>query len=120
MRWVEYFATIRRKQLYGAEPVLAQFREFVTRFPSARSFREKVLLIDALIHSFHWNQKYGFTRPVAVNLIQGRLEEVITFLDRLSYGEGSTVGVQQTRLDWDQKSRYVRSWAFTKKDAECK
>jgi len=96
MVWKDYFATFQHKQLYGAEPVLELFRDFVKRFPSARTVQEKVLIIDTLIHGYHWSQKYGYTRPVAINLIGGKLPEVIAFLDSLSYGVANTEGVQET------------------------
>ena len=114
MVWKEYFATFQHKQLYGAEPVLELFRNFVKRFPSASKSHEKVLMIDTLIHGFHWNQKYGHTRPVAINLIEGKLSDVITFLDRLTYGAENTEGVQETHAEWVKNSEYVRSWAFPK------
>jgi hypothetical protein len=110
MSWGEYFATFQHRQLSGAEPVLVLFRDFVRRFPLAGDLREKVLLIDRLIHGFHWNQKYGCTRPVAVNLIEGRLSDVIAFLDRLTYGEGSTPGTRETHAEWVQDSQNVRDW----------
>ena len=114
MVWKEYFATFQHKQLYGAEPVLELFRDFVKRFPSAVKLQEKVLLIDTLIHGYHWNQKYGFTRPVAINLIEGKLSDVITFLDGLTHGAENTEGVQATYTEWVKKGEYVRSWAFPK------
>jgi hypothetical protein len=118
MAWKEYFGTFQHKQLYGAEPVLELFRDFVKRFPSASKLQEKVLLIDALIHGYHWNQKYGYTRPVAINLIEGKLADVITFLDSLTYGAENTPGVQAINTEWVQKSEYVRSWAFPKKESD--
>ena len=51
--WLTYFRSLQHKQLSGADAVLALFREFMARFPSAQSRREKMLLIDALIHGFH-------------------------------------------------------------------
>jgi hypothetical protein len=97
--------------LFGAEPVLELFREFVTRFPAASTAREKVLLIDRLIHGWHWYQKHGHTRPVAVNLIGGKLPEVIAFLDRLTYGEASTPGTGETHAEWVKNSENVRRWS---------
>jgi hypothetical protein len=118
MVWKEYFATFQHKQLYGAEPVLKLFRDFVKRFPSASKLHEKVLIIDTLIHGFHWNQKYGCTRPVAINLIEGKLSDVITFLDSLTYGAENTEGVDETHAEWVKNSEYVRSWAFPKSDSD--
>ena len=68
LTWGEYFRTIQHKQLSGAEPVIRLFSEFAGSFPSARTAREKVLLIDRLIHGFHWYHKTNSaTRPVAIN-----------------------------------------------------
>jgi hypothetical protein len=110
LTWGEYFKTFQKKQLFGAEPVLDLFREFVTRFPLAATAREKVLLIDRVVHGWHWYQKHGHARPVAVNLIEGKLPEVIAFLDRLTYGEASTPGTKETHVEWVKHSENVRRW----------
>jgi len=41
LTWGKYFATLQHKQLVGAEPVLTLFRDFVARFPRARTPQEK-------------------------------------------------------------------------------
>ena len=103
LTWGAYFATLQHRQLSGAEPVLDLFGKFVTRFPAAATPAEKMLAIDALIHGFHWYYKFGPTRPVAVNLIKGRLGEVVAFLDRLSLSPESTPGIQETHAEWKEK-----------------
>lgn len=100
MAWRDYFKTFQHKQLSGAEPVLVLFREFIQDFPSAHTPQEKMLLIDRLIHGFHYNLQFGATRAVCVNLIQGYYHEVVDFLDRLTYGEGSTPGMRAARSAW--------------------
>jgi hypothetical protein len=112
LTWGEYFATLQHKQLSGAEPVLELFREFAQRFPKASGPQERMLLIDRLIHGFHWYHKFGCTRPVAVNLIEGRLSEVIVFLDNLTYDEGSTPGTRETQAEWVKNSQNARQWAL--------
>jgi len=102
MAWRDYFKTFQHKQLSGAEPVLALFGEFVEQFPAARTPQEKMLLIDRLIHGFHFNLQFGPTRAAGVNLIEGNYHEVVEFLDRLTYGEGSTPGTRQSRSAWRQ------------------
>ncbi|KKM86778.1 hypothetical protein LCGC14_1275560 [marine sediment metagenome] len=110
--WAEYFRSIQHTQLSGAEPVLEQFRDFVNAFPAARTAREKVLLIDRLIHGFHWYYKTarGPTRPVAINLIQGRLGDVVAFLEALSYGPKSTPGTKDNLAEWDKNIDANRNW----------
>ena len=118
LSWGDYFQTIQHKQLSGAQPVLDLFQSFVNKFPIAQTASEKMFLIDQLIHGFHWNAKYGDTRPVAINLIQGRLGDVIKFLDRLSMGEDSTLGIKETHERWYERSSNARKWAFKNKDKE--
>ena len=116
LAWGAYFETIQHKQLSGADVVMRLFQDFVDRFPLARSTREKVLLIDRLIHGFHWYYKRSDvatncpTRPVAINLIEGRLGQVIAFLDNLTYGAGSTPGTQENKAEWDQNVQPARGW----------
>ncbi len=111
--WKDVFKTIQHKQLSGAEPVLRLFDEFVQGFPAAGTPQHKMLLIDGLLHGFHLYLNGSPTRAVAVNLIEGRYHEVVEFLDRLSYGPGSTPGLQQTHQDW-QKSidDTARAWGM--------
>lgn len=98
--WRAYHHTIQHKQLSGAESVLELFRGYVRQFPAVRDPRAKMLLIDQLIHGFHWNGRFGPTRAVAVNLIEGRYKDVLNFLDRLSYGEESTPGTRENLEEW--------------------
>jgi hypothetical protein len=116
--WANYFKTIQHKQLSGAEPVLEQFQDFVDAFPSARTPQEKMLLIDRLIHGFHYYFKTGGpTRPVAVNLIEGRLSDVVAFLDRLTYGDQSTPGMRETYAEWDRNIDANRDWYRSRRSA---
>lgn len=111
LTWAAYFETIQHKQLSGAEPVLRHFSQYTKALPAAKSTRHKVLLIDGLIHGFHWHAKTNRpTRPVAVNLIQGRLREVIALLDNLSYSEMSAPETTQTRTEWNELVQYARKW----------
>jgi hypothetical protein len=115
LSWEEYFATIQKNQLSGSEPVIKLFENFVKKFPSSRIPPEKVFHIDRLIHGFHWHHKFGATRPVAVNLIEGQLSDVIKFLDELSYGEKSTPEVLDNRNQWLVNSANLRSWTDQQK-----
>ena len=66
---------------------LPPLQEFYERYPSARTPRERMLLIDRLLHQFHTNLKRGLQgRPVAVNLIEGNIRQVRALLDALTYG----------------------------------
>lgn len=119
--WADYFQTIQHKQLSGAEPVLEQFRDFVGAYPSARTPQARMLLIDRLLHGFHWYYKTnGPTRPVAVNLIEGRLGDVVAFLERLSYGEESTPGTREILAQWDKNIEANRDWYPSRRNSGSK
>ena len=65
-------------------------------------------VIDQLIHAFHQGIKAGMPhRPAANNLIEGSYEQVVAFLDRLAYGEGSTPGIEETQAEWRDKMKAV-------------
>jgi hypothetical protein len=103
--WDLYQKTYQLKGLFagGLEPFV---RDFVARFPATHSYSERVVLIDSLIHRFHW-ESTGSTdgRPGATSLIQGKMKEVVDFLDRLSYGDNIPPELDQTREEWRRKWR---------------
>ena len=39
-------------------------------------------------------------RPVGVNLIQGKLGDVVQFLDELTYGQQTTKELEENRATW--------------------
>lgn len=101
-----YLDTIKNQQLDGGPEVIALFQGFLDAFPKAKKPPEKMLLVDSLIHGFHHFLRSGRTRrPVGINLIDGHLEFVMDFLDHLSYGPGSTPGVEQIRAAWRESIR---------------
>jgi hypothetical protein len=59
------------------------------------------VLIDTLIHRFHWASEQG--RPLATALIEGKMKDIMPFLDRLSYGESIPPEVEKTREEWRRK-----------------
>jgi hypothetical protein len=87
--WPAYRRSYKGKQLFGGAAIAA-FEEFVKRYPGARTYSEKILLIDRLIHEFHMNLIRGreqpeATRPAAANLIEfEKLAEALAFLDELA------------------------------------
>ena len=108
--WGAYFATIRHKQLSGAETIREYFRSYVERLPNARTPRGKVLLVDWLIHQFHTEISKEPSRPVAVNLISGSMGSVMRLLDELTYGDGSTPGTARTRDEWHHRVDTGPDW----------
>lgn len=98
--WATYHQSYRHKQLFGANAV-SIFESYHKVFPRARTAKEKMVLIDQLIHAFHIGLK-EIGRPVAANLIEGSLTDVIYFLDKLTSGDASVTGIGNSRTAWKQ------------------
>ena len=95
--WEEFKKSYKGKQLHAAN-ALPVFLTYHKDFPRAKTYGEKLICIDILIHSFHIknsyykdldnydieNEEVAINRPVGANLIEGSLKEVILFLDKLS------------------------------------
>ena len=82
--WPKYRQSIRN---YNAGPGTAinAFRAYHTAYPGAKTYGEKIILIDQLIHSFHMHEKTGaLTKSVASKLFEGNKKDVVGFLDDLS------------------------------------
>ncbi len=111
--WYDYHRSFRRKQLVGGL-ALPAFEEFVSHWP-ARSPRDKLLLIDALIHALHANAESGLAfRSAGVNVISGSLRDVKALLNEIAYSDLSTPGTRETGERWKQitteSDRVLREW----------
>ncbi len=103
--WGDYHLSFKRKQLNSGGATTA-FETFARDYPHARTPREKVLAVDRLIHEFHYSYKDRpdlATRPIGVNLIEGRIPDVVRFLDELTYGRGTSPAVIEHRAAWRGK-----------------
>jgi hypothetical protein len=111
--WEQYQKTYQNKSLNagGMEPFV---RDFVQKFPTTHSHRERMVLIDTLIHRFHW-ESAGVEdgRPGATNLIQGKMKDVMAFLDHLNYGDDIPPEIERTREAWRRKWR-ENAWSSSK------
>ena len=80
-----------------------------------------MILIDTLIHRYHWELEGGLTGPGARDLIGGKPSEVIDFLNHLSYGTSSSPEILATREEWLDKVRKSRAqYAEAVKERELK
>ena len=105
-RWADYLKTYQDKHLVGGGAV-AFHEEYVAQFERARAPREKMLAIDRVIHCFHWELKNNPVRAAARELIYAKnYQELLTFLDTLTYGTQSTPGLQDSKREWDRKLRH--------------
>lgn len=107
--WNDWRKSHRRRQLNPGGAVDA-FQGFVDRWRTARDARSKMLAIDRVIHEFHYSlkdQPDRPTRPAGVNLIEGKLGDVVEFLDELSEA-ASDQALRANAEEWNRK--YNRTW----------
>ncbi len=103
--WKDYQKSFKRNQLNAGGAVPA-FEAYVREYPRAKQTQEKFGLIDRLIHEFHYSNKQLPdlpTRSVGPNLLNGRLEDIVVFLDELSNGVASHK--TETNKKWYERSR---------------
>lgn len=61
------------------------FLKYYQEYSGHKTAGQKIIAIDTLIHSFHIDAKRNLpNRAAANNLIEGSLEDVVDFLDKLS------------------------------------
>ena len=104
--WGRYSKTYRGKQL-SSGGALPAFQLYVRLYENTNSVRERLLLIDRLIHAFHislfkWADGPQATRSVCPNLIDGKLSEMIPFLAALAGGAASLPERHDTHAAWLQ------------------
>jgi ribosomal protein L37AE/L43A len=117
MNWGSYYSTFKGKQLSVNVDLTDVTRKFVNELPECKTPQAKMILIDAIIHACHaWVSKgvtyYG--RPLAVNFIDGNMNQVVAFLENLPNGPGTLPEMNQQLLDWRKKVLSL----FTDSDAE--
>jgi len=108
--WGAYHKSYQHKQLHGGQ-AYPMFRSFIDRWPQARTPRDRMLAIDAIIHACHGEFEGAPGRPAACNLIEGTVADLVRLLDDLAYGSQSTDGIAEARQRWIQgveSSRWLR------------
>jgi hypothetical protein len=78
-----FHASFHHQDLLGHAPTA--FAEFVARFPTARGYQERILLIDRVVHAVHVTG--GLT---ARNLLEGRPRQILAMLDSLAGSSASS------------------------------
>ena len=82
--WPTYKQSLRNYGVHTGRAVAA-YLDFERRYPSAKTYGEKIILIDQLIHSFHIDEKTGSpVKSIASKLLEGNKKSVVKFLDDLS------------------------------------
>ena len=75
------------------------FETFVKQWPLAGTPREKLLLIDRLIHEWHMHYR-AVGWPLGTSIVKATAEQMIELLEGLAYGFDSTEGLEQTMRVW--------------------
>lgn len=111
--WDEYALSYKRKQLNSGGAVSA-FEAYMRRYEErARSPRELMLAVDALVHAFHFSLRRDPeqpTRAVGVNLIEGKLDQVNALLDGLTYGPDASPTLLAARAEWRRNEQARQRW----------
>jgi DNA-directed RNA polymerase subunit RPC12/RpoP len=109
MTWGQFTHSYRRMQLNPGGAV-GEFTHFVHQWPLCKEDGAKFLCIDRLVHAFHYSMKARPdlpTRSAAVNLVQGKLYDIMIFLNELSEGrdDPQTQKFRQESIRWKQEWR---------------
>ena len=109
MQFGEFSDTYKRQTLngYGNQNEL---KEYLDKYPLTKSYREKMLLIDWLIHTFHGNLSLNPSRPTATNIIAGSNAEVANLIFSLAYGDGSVAAAKELEIWLEKFSRSIHKY----------
>ena len=94
MLFGEYNDSYKGQTLHGYG-ALSDLKEYYEKYPHAKTYADKMLLIDFLIHSFHGSLSERPSRPTATNVIEGSNAAVASLIFNLAYGAGSTVAAEE-------------------------
>ena len=117
MSWSDYAKTFKRRQL-NSGGAGAAFRLYMRQYDRTETAQERMLLIDQLIHAFHVHlfkhvEGPQPTRPVVPNLIDGRLTDLIPFLDELTYGKNTPRERLDSQEAWRQALKAMEGFFET-------
>jgi ribosomal protein S27E len=104
LTWGEYLKTYQGKQLHGGGALPAIYA-YLEGGNEALSPQHKMLLVDALLHAYHWEAAQNPTRPVAVNMVYGTINSVVALLEELGFG--SDPKMRESYLEWQENVRRV-------------
>jgi hypothetical protein len=100
-----YHDSKRKRDLHGNCPAYA---EFVDRFPTARTPKQRMMMIDAVVHELHLTAQGDPSNFAARNFIEGTRPKIVALLEELANGPGSTVAAG-ARERWEEARRRYRA-----------
>ncbi|HEV8638005.1 MAG TPA: hypothetical protein VG370_27640 [Chloroflexota bacterium] len=87
---------------------LPSLRAFAERYPLAATARERMLLVDQVLHAFHHDlRNSGPHRAVAHNLIEGNHRQALALLDALT-GDTTAPERRRVREAWEADRARLR------------
>jgi hypothetical protein len=110
--WGEYNLSFKRKQLHSGGAVTA-FERYIRAYPAAPTPQAKMLAVDWLIYEFHYSlraQPDLPIRPVGTNLIEGKVADVVRFLDELNYGDRPPPEMRENLAAWRAHRADLLGW----------
>lgn len=102
----EFRQSYREQQLNPGGAIPA-FERFVAQYEKQPEEGRLLIEVDRLIHEFHFHQLKnmavpGPTRSTGPNLIEGRLQDIVAFLDELSAGQQDREMLERYR-EWKER-----------------
>jgi len=100
--WEEYFGSYHEKHLIwgGAYPAVV---DFMDGYLTARTTRDKLMLLDRFIHYCHWEMIRHAARPAATMVLDGKQWQVVALIEQLAYSDVSDTALTETRRQWYEK-----------------
>ena len=110
--WPDYHRTFQRRQ-FNEGGAGDGFRRYIEHFPKCRTPWEKMLAIDLLIHEFHFSLRADPSQPTraaCVNLIEGKLADVVACLNEISGVTGDHPELTQRHQTWKANCIAAGNW----------
>lgn len=94
------------RDLNGPGP---EFHRYVERWPAARSSRDRMVLVDAVVHALHVESRADAPGNFgARNFLEGSRPKIVALLNELAYGPGSHEA-EGARARWQAARQQYRS-----------
>ena len=97
--WKAYKRSYKGRRIHGGR-AYGFFLTYMDEFRQAKGPRAKMLAIDRVIHALHESANQVWTLPASLNLIEGKIDEVIAFLDDLAYGDTTDARMRERKEQW--------------------
>lgn len=110
--WADYQHTFQRRQ-FNEGGAGDGFRRYLEQYPKCRTAWEKMLAIDLLIHEFHFSLRTDPDRPTraaCVNLIEGKLADVVACLNEISGVADTRPEMAETHKAWKANCLKAGTW----------